>query len=734
MNDRIELARDIVERTGCSLFLTGRAGTGKTTFLRELRASSRKRMVVTAPTGIAAINAGGVTLHSFFQLDFGPFVPGARRQDSDRRRHAFSKEKIRIICGLDLLVIDEISMVRADMLDAVDAVLRRYRDRTLPFGGVQLLMIGDLQQLPPVVVEAEREIMQANYRSPYFFDSHALEQVDYLTVELDKVYRQTDSEFLRLLNAVRDNRADAATLARLNSRYKPGFSPADAEGYVRLTTHNNFAHRINSERLDALDTPEYRFRAKIQGNFPESSYPADAELVLKEGAQVMFIKNDTGSDRRFFNGMLGRVTAIDEEGICVTPTDSDDQIEVEPMEWENVKFVVNEETKEITEHREGVFTQYPLKPAWAITIHKSQGLTFDRAIIDASMSFTHGQTYVALSRCRTLDGLVLDRPIPAHAIISDPTVTRFMSTHHADGADGPDIPAMAHAYYMNLVEGMFNFRPLFNAVEGITRIFQENFTRLYPAMVTEFTSRMESSRKEITDVADRFRAQLRQIDAEGGGADDNPRLTQRIKDASKYFGGKLAELLQYIEALPTEHDNKSVRQKLQERMELFYDIATLRSGLLSTFATEDFTVDRYLDIKAGEIFRTHKLAGKKQAKGSETSPVPEAVPDLSADNHNPALFETIREWRKMKSEELKVPAYMVLSQKSLLGVSNYLPRDFDELGRIPGIGPAILKKYGDTILDMVDEFILSGEHDVVILKWPPGMSKKKSRNSKKDKH
>lgn len=734
MNDRIELARDIVERTGCSLFLTGRAGTGKTTFLRELRASSRKRMVVTAPTGIAAINAGGVTLHSFFQLDFGPFVPGARRQDSDRRRHAFSKEKIRIIRGLDLLVIDEISMVRADMLDAVDAVLRRYRDRTLPFGGVQLLMIGDLQQLPPVVVEAEREIMQANYRSPYFFDSHALEQVEYLTVELDKVYRQTDSEFLRLLNAVRDNRADAATLAQLNSRYKPGFSPADTEGYVRLTTHNNFAQRINSERLEALDAPEYRFRAKIQGNFPESSYPADAELVLKEGAQVMFIKNDTGSDRRFFNGMLGRVTAIDEEGICVTPTDSDDQIEVEPMEWENVKFVVNEETKEITEHREGVFTQFPLKPAWAITIHKSQGLTFDRAIIDASMSFTHGQTYVALSRCRTLDGLVLDRPIPAHAIISDPTVTRFMHTHQADAAGGPDVSAMAHAYYMNLVEEMFNFRPLFNAVEGITRIFQENFTRLYPAMVTEFTSRMESSRKEITDVADRFRAQLRQIDAEGSGADGNPRLTQRIKDASKYFGGKLAELLQYIEALPTEHDNKSVRQKLQERMELFTDIAVPRSGMLSTFATEDFTVDRYLDIKAGEIFRTHKPASKKQAKGSETTPAPEAVPDLSADNHNPALFETIREWRKMKSEELKVPVYMVLSQKSLLGVSNYLPRDFDELGRIPGIGPAILKKYGDTILDMVDEFILSGEHDVVILKWPPGMSKKKSRNSKKDKH
>lgn len=409
-NNDIELARKIIEQTGASLFLTGKAGTGKTTFLRNLRTSSRKRMVVCAPTGIAAINAGGVTLHSFFQLDFGVYIPGMKREG--KGRVAFSKEKIRIIRGLDLLVIDEVSMVRSDLLDAVDSVLRRYRDRTLPFGGVQLLLIGDLQQLPPVVVEHERQLLEANYRSPYFFDSHALQQLDYVTIELSKVYRQSDSNFLDLLNAVRDNRADSEVLRRLNERYVPGFNPDDSEGYVRLTTHNHLANMVNDRRLAALQGEAHEFEAKVSGNFPASSYPADLKLTLKEGAQVMFIKNDTGMDRRYYNGMMGKVTTIDDEGLVVTPDDGSDPINVEPVEWENTKFVVNEETNEINEKTDGVFCQIPLKLAWSITIHKSQGLTFDRAIIDASASFSHGQTYVALSRCRTLEGMVLERPPP----------------------------------------------------------------------------------------------------------------------------------------------------------------------------------------------------------------------------------------------------------------------------------------------------------------------------------
>lgn len=661
-NDRLELAAKIIEKTGCSLFLTGKAGTGKTTFLRNLRASSRKRMVVTAPTGIAAINAGGMTLHSFFQLDFGPFVPGARRDSRNRHSMAFSKEKIRIIRGLDLLVIDEISMVRSDMLDAVDDVLRRFRDRTLPFGGVQLLLIGDLQQLPPVVIDSEREILRANYRSPYFFDSHALSQLDYLTLELQTVYRQSDPEFLGLLNSVRDNKADMSVLERLNSRYIPGFNPADSEGYVRLTTHNRMANEINRARLDELQSPAYTFRASIQGNFPESSYPAEPYLELKEGAQVMFIKNDMGTDRRFFNGMLGRVTAIDEEGVTVTPADSDEPINVEPMEWENVRFIVNEETKEITEQREGVFRQLPLKTAWAITIHKSQGLTFDRAIIDATSSFTHGQTYVALSRCRSLEGMVLERPIPPSAIINDPTVTQFMDMHTGRGIDNGTVETLSHRYYLHLAESMFNFKPVFSALEGVNRMLQENFLKLYPSKVQELMSGTEELQGSMIGIGERFIQQIRQIDARTPvGLSVNPQLTQRIKDASRYFLGHLRRLRELVSEIPTEHDNRKVSQKLAERMELFESMTGICDTLLETFAEEDFSIESYLEIKARGAFRTEQKKKKRRSqKESET--------EHTTDELHPGVVEKKRKPQPSKGDSVRLSCEMFLSGKSIDGI------------------------------------------------------------------
>lgn len=661
-NDRLELAAKIIEKTGCSLFLTGKAGTGKTTFLRNLRASSRKRMVVTAPTGIAAINAGGMTLHSFFQLDFGPFVPGVRRDSRNRHSMAFSKEKIRIIRGLDLLVIDEISMVRSDMLDAVDDVLRRFRDRTLPFGGVQLLLIGDLQQLPPVVIDSEREILRANYRSPYFFDSHALSQLDYLTLELQTVYRQSDPEFLGLLNSVRDNKADMSVLERLNSRYIPGFNPADSEGYVRLTTHNRMANEINRARLDELQSPAYTFRASIQGNFPESSYPAEPYLELKEGAQVMFIKNDMGTDRRFFNGMLGRVTAIDEEGVTVTPADSDEPINVEPMEWENVRFIVNEETKEITEQREGVFRQLPLKTAWAITIHKSQGLTFDRAIIDATSSFTHGQTYVALSRCRSLEGMVLERPIPPSAIINDPTVTQFMDMHTGRGIDNGTVETLSHRYYLHLAESMFNFKPVFSALEGVNRMLQENFLKLYPSKVQELMSGTEELQGSMIGIGERFIQQIRQIDARTPvGLSVNPQLTQRIKDASRYFLGHLRRLRELVSEIPTEHDNRKVSQKLAERMELFESMTGICDTLLETFAEEDFSIESYLEIKARGAFRTEQKKKKKRGhKESET--------EHTTDELHPGVVEKKRKPQPSKGDSVRLSCEMFLSGKSIDGI------------------------------------------------------------------
>ena len=693
---RTELAREIIEHTGSSLFLTGKAGTGKTTFLHKLRTSSRKQMVVTAPTGIAAINAGGMTLHSFFQLDFGPFVPGMTRERNDSRGSmSFSKEKIQIIRGLDLLVIDEVSMVRADMLDAVDDVLRRYRDRSLPFGGVQLLLIGDLQQLPPVVVDSEKALMEANYETPYFFSSHALSKIDYVTIELDKVYRQNDSDFLSLLNAVRDNRADSTVLARLNSRCIPGFNPPDKDGYVRLTTHNRLAANINSSRLAALDGQSYVFEATIEGNFPESSYPVERHLMLKKGAQVMFTKNDTGEDRRFFNGMLGIVTDIDEEGVIVTPAETGQPINVEPMVWENVKFVIDPETNRVTQTREGSFSQLPLKTAWAITIHKSQGLTFDRAIIDASLSFAPGQTYVALSRCRNLNGLVLERPLAPSAIITDPTVSKFLATHAATDLTDDKVADMRHAYFMHLAGEMFNFSPIFELAQNLRDVMSGSLPVAYAQDVSEFNATLIELRKTIADVGDRFRQQLRRLNTTLTGSEREETICRRINDASQYFIPQIAKMAEAVQHTPTEVNDKRTARRLASLNASLLEVLDVRSLLLESFADEDFSTETYLDIKAKGYLRPRQKAKKK----------PVSKPKEIAECINQPLFDELRAWRQMKAEETRLPSYCVAYNSTLTAVANYLPRTFEDLALMPGVGQQMLKKYGDDILDIVEQYI-----------------------------
>ncbi|MDR3631697.1 MAG: AAA family ATPase, partial [Desulfocapsaceae bacterium] len=400
-NPELQLAEDFVQHTNCHIFLTGRAGTGKTTFLHDLKKKTHKRMVVTAPTGVAAINAGGMTLHSFFQLPFGPFVPGS---ENPAPAHRMRKEKINIIKSMDLLVIDEISMVRADLLDAVDAVLRRLRHNSLPFGGVQLLMIGDLLQLSPVVKEAEWQILRQYYPSMYFFDSNALRQTELIPIELKHIYRQSDPRFIALLNRVRDRNIDEATLQELNKRYIDNFSPQEDEGFITLCTHNSSADTINLARLQAVQQNAHHLQAAVEGTFPEHIYPTPALLELKVGAQVMFVRNDPSPEKRYFNGKIGKITGITDKHICVRCPKDTQEIEVEPTIWENIEYTLDPDSLEIRQNTIGSFLQFPLKPAWAITIHKSQGLTFEKAVIDAGAAFTHGQVYVALSRCKTFEG------------------------------------------------------------------------------------------------------------------------------------------------------------------------------------------------------------------------------------------------------------------------------------------------------------------------------------------
>ena len=396
-------------------------------------------MVVVAPTGVAAINAKGVTIHSFFQMSFGPHVPYDPEKNKtfnpeDFRR--FSREKVNIIKSLDLLVIDEISMVRADLLDGIDEVLRRYKNRYKPFGGVQLLMIGDLQQLSPVVKEEDWNILRQYYDTCYFFSSHALRKSSFIGIELKHIFRQTDLNFINLLNKVRLNQMDTETLQELNKRYIPNFHPDETEGYVTLTTHNYQSKNINDEKLKEIKTKSVIALAEVNGEFPDYSYPTDPELELKVGAQVMFIKNDLSGDKLFYNGKIGKITNITGIAIEVYCKGDDNPINVEKQEWQNSRYTLNEVTQEIEEEVIGTFVQYPLKLAWAITIHKSQGLTFEKAIIDARESFAHGQVYVALSRCKTIEGMVLSTRIGDFSVKSDSTVVSF-TDHVEKNQPGP---------------------------------------------------------------------------------------------------------------------------------------------------------------------------------------------------------------------------------------------------------------------------------------------------------
>lgn len=597
MNEESILAWNIIEKTNANLFLTGKAGTGKTTFLKRLKELSPKRMIVLAPTGIAAINAGGMTIHSFFQLPFSPYVPGTTFGSGEQKRYQFSKLKRNIIRSIDLLVIDEISMVRSDLLDAVDSVLRQYRKRhDLPFGGVQLLMIGDLQQLAPVVTPQEEHLLGQHYDTPFFFSSNALKQVGYLTIELKKVYRQQDEQFISLLNQIRENKASEATLQALNQRYIPNFVPPKEGNYIRLTTHNAPAQYINEQQLAALPAQSFSFTADIEGDFPETSYPADFKLTLKPGAQVMFIKNDP--QHRFYNGMIGEVIGVrtDDDGskITVRSKDSGEEFDLEKMEWTNAKYTLNEKTKEIEETVEGKFMQYPLRLAWAITIHKSQGLTFEHAIIDASHSFTHGQTYVALSRCKTLEGMVLSQPLSRGAIISSQTVDAFTSQLAAPSQE--QISSLELQYIIYCISELFDFYSIRASYEHLMRCLVEFFNGKYPRVVSEY-QKLQVVLKSLIAVSDKFRVQYTGMLARNPDV-RQAELQDRIHKGAMYFLDKIGILIDLIRKSNLDTDNKVARKQFEDRFSVFSEDVKLKERLLKYECSAEFTVTDYLKKKA----------------------------------------------------------------------------------------------------------------------------------------
>ena len=596
-NSELALAWQFIENTGTHLFLTGKAGTGKTTFLRKLKRESPKRMVVIAPTGIAAINAGGVTIHSFFQIPFAPYVPESSFSTNGQAtyRFRFGKEKINIIRSMDLLVIDEISMVRADLLDAVDEMLRRYRDRHKPFGGVQLLMIGDLQQLAPVVKDEEWQMLKKYYDTPYFFSSRALKQTEYCTIELKTVYRQSDRAFLDLLNRIRENHCDPQVLEALNRRYLPDFQPRKEEGYIRLVTHNYQAQRINNYELEQLPGRSYAFRATIDGKFPEYSYPTDELLELKKGAQVMFVKNDSSGEHRYYNGMIGEVTDLSADSIEVRAKDSTATFLLQEEEWANAKYVLDEESKEIVEDIEGTFRQFPLKLAWAITIHKSQGLTFERAIIDASSSFAHGQTYVALSRCKTLEGLVLSAPLSAKAVISDRAVDRFTEEARRNEPDEDRFHSLQRTYFHELLSGLFDFRPLEQSLQRYVRLIDEHLYKLYPKQLAAYKAEAERFHEKVVIVAQKFGMQYnRLIDAAQNYATDET-LQERIAAGAGYFKKEMEpQYLVLIKERVLATDNKELKKQLNTAKEELNTLFLLKDDLLAYVIAHGFRTAEYL--------------------------------------------------------------------------------------------------------------------------------------------
>ncbi len=545
-NTIFTLAAELVNYTSRHIFLTGKAGTGKTTFLKYIKEHTKKNTVVVAPTGVAAINAGGVTMHSFFQLPFGPFVPVSQNlynsngQVNDKhslfKNIRFQTSKRELLEELELLIIDEVSMVRADMLDAMDVILRHFRRKhNAPFGGVQVVYIGDLFQLPPVVQHPEWEILREHYKSPFFFDAQVIKEAPPLYIELKKIYRQNEQHFIDILNRVRNNVAEADDLQELNKRFQLGFVPPKGENYITLSTHNRKADVINEAELKKLQGKTYQYKAEVDGEFSDKALPTEMMLQLKEGAQVMFVKNDSGGERKYFNGKLAVVKKLTADEITVAFLDGE-ELKLEKETWKNIRYNYNKEKDDIDEEELGSFKQYPIRLAWAITIHKSQGLTFDKAVIDAGSSFAPGQVYVALSRCTSLDGLVLHSRIQPHVIATDQRVLQFAEREVDDAYLEEVLKAEKEKYQAGELVKTFNWDKVVSALHDWLQVIPG---KKIPDPDEAVRICQEAIDKAVAqqDIAKKFQTQLQQLLAAG----NKDALQQRVNKAILYFAKALVE-------------------------------------------------------------------------------------------------------------------------------------------------------------------------------------------------
>ena len=544
------LAEQFAMHTNRPIFITGKAGTGKTTFLRKLREQTPKNMAVVAPTGVAAINAGGMTIHSLFQLPVRTLIPTPQSYRQLFAEQRLTQRKRNMLYHLEMLVIDEISMVRADVLDAIDTVLRRYKYRKdQPFGGVQLVMIGDLFQLSPVVTKGEDEdAMRKYYEGPYFFQAKVMKELQPIYVELDHVFRQQDQTFVNLLNEVRENQLTAQSRALLNSRYNPRFKNTDEDFHITLTTHNRSADELNERELNRLPDEPHVFTAEIKKDFPVNIYPTEEILTLKIGARVMFVRNDDQKPRRFYNGKIGVITDIDDGKIFVRCEDGD--IEVTRMVWENIRYKEDEKTGKIDEEVLGTFTQYPLRLAWAVTIHKSQGLTFDKVIIDAARAFAAGQVYVALSRCRTLEGIVLSTPLDYVELDNDPSVLRYTDSQPSVETIQQALPTARKEYEIQLFSALFDFHRTLSLVDQMRKVAAKAVS--FNEETLPWLEELQPVFSDWQSIAEKFRPQLTKLLLHG----DKAMLRGRLQAACQYFLPLLEPVAQQVANHPCRSKNK----------------------------------------------------------------------------------------------------------------------------------------------------------------------------------
>lgn len=694
VNQKLQFVEDLVLHTDAHIFLTGKAGTGKTTFLKSLPAKTHKRMVVVAPTGVAAINAGGQTIHSFFQLPFGPQLPDGANLATEPRMETpslqfqrITRTKLKIMRTLDLLIIDEISMVRADVLDAVDAVLRRARHSTKPFGGVQLLMIGDVHQLAPVAKPEEWELLAPYYKTVYFFGSHVLQKTDYLCVELDHIYRQHDNEFITLLNKVRDNQLDNECLQILNSRYIPELKPS--EGYITLTTHNYQADDINNTRLSELNGKSLIFNAMIEGVFPQSLYPCKEDLELKIGAQVMFVKNDPNPEKAYYNGKIGKLTDYNENTGELTVTCGNEHIPVTPVRWQNLDYTLNESTQAIEEKEIGSFTQIPLRLAWAVTIHKSQGLTFDKLVVDARQAFAHGQVYVALSRCTSLEGLVLKTKLDAKTLVGDGIVDYFVEQMPEKEPSKEKVDTLRKAYELETILDLFDFRDFYRLVGKIAKVVIDNRTLFEGELVQELSTIRDKSKTKLVDVSQKFEKQIRTLHS-SALYESNPPLQERLQKGTTYFKEELTTQSDMMLKLPYKTDNKNVNEQIEDALKQLREVVYVKKQCLSN-CEQKFDVDRYYKTKAVSLLEFEQ-------RDKSAFSIKDAAMNKSK------LYDVLVAWRSEKAEEEDAELYKIIPNKTLKAIAKEKPVSMDALKEIEGMGPKRLRAFGKDLVNMVRIF------------------------------